>query len=287
MKKMMMALALIFLIGANAHALQFTLDLSTINGSYGTYSDVFRVNVDGYANVNQSFGADKIFNDGDTFTESTILQTISYKESLTGSNMYFNSLASEGKFMYLYAEGLTGTAYNVQYGTPGDLTSVTFDYSFDAGSGDIGIYIDDDSGTLSHNLATAELVANFSLVRGDGAGDDGFLGGLANAGSTRLTGQFLDSTPDNVWIADFLDLGNLPAGYTAFASMNTTNQVIDGPNLYGLNIDGEGNIFADGFTATINSTGHFDVSVVPEPSTLILLGGGLVGLGFYARRKKK
>jgi hypothetical protein len=32
---------------------------------------------------------------------------------------------------------------------------------------------------------------------------------------------------------------------------------------------------------------RFSQAVIPEPSTFLLLGGGLAGLAFYARRRRK
>lgn len=264
-----------------AYAVQFSLDLSTINANYGTYEDIFRINVDGFAEVDQSFGDNNIFDDGDTFTEMTLLQEISYKNSLAGSNKFFTDLATEGKIMYLYAAGLTGYADVISASDPTDLATYVFDYYFNPGVGSIGIYIDNDTGSLEHNAGTAELVASFSLESGDGAGADGFLGGLDNAGTSRLTGEFLSGTPDNVWEAAGLDLGNLPAGYAAFAELNTTNQAVAVAQ-YDSDSDGK----FDGFEATINSTGHMTVNVVPEPGTFLLLGIGLLGVANISRRKR-
>lgn len=42
---------------------------------------------------------------------------------------------------------------------------------------------------------------------------------------------------------------------------------------------------ADGGPADRYAAGTFTYAPVPEPSTLLLLGGGLLGLGFYARRR--
>lgn len=287
MKKLLFLLCTMFLFAVNAQAAPFTLDLTTIGGSYGTYEDIFRINVDGFASVDQSFGADGIFNSGDTFKEMTLLQEITYKQSLSGTNLPFADLAAAGKMLYIYAEELTGVAQDVVFGTPGVLASAEFTYLFDTGA-PVGMYIDDIASTLSHNAFTAQLVGSFSLYAGDGAGSDGFLGGLDNAGTSRLSGQFLADTPDGVWLMDPLDLGALPTNYSAFAELNTTNQVIGGVSLYDVIVDAGGNVISvGGFTADVNSTGHFAVNVVPEPSTFLLLGGGLLGLGFMARRKKK
>lgn len=43
---------------------------------------------------------------------------------------------------------------------------------------------------------------------------------------------------------------------------------------------------AQSYTFLTAGNGGMEPNVVPEPSTFLLLGGGLLGLGFYARRKK-
>lgn len=251
---------------------QFNLDLSKIDPSYGTYNDIFRIQADGYSILDQKYGNDYTFSDGDEFTETSILQKLSYKNSLQGTKQEFSGLKAAGKIMYLYAKDLAGTVSNVQ----GTGANTTFDYSFYAGSGsDIGVYIADDTGSLVHDEANAVKIASLVLEAGNGSGADGFFGGLPNAGTTRMKFRVLPETQDGVWTVGQYDLNN-----NGLFAINTTNQVITRQE-YDKNNDGK----FEGFDANINSTGHLEVSVTPEPATMALLGFGLLGVAGVSRKK--
>ena len=74
-------------------------------------------------------------------------------------------------------------------------------------------------------------------------------------------------------------LSSFPEGFLSLAFPNIAS--------YGLfNFDTQfGRYIIDNFQGTFGSTE--DITPVPEPSTFLLLGGGLAGLAFYARRRKK
>ena len=132
------------------------------------------------------------------------------------------------------------------------------------------------SGTIALNATwngdPAVTVAELSLKIGEGS-----LLLPTGIGSTSLLFEFTDAL-DGFWLApDGSDLKATLIGQMAFLDVNTiANTIVVGEN-------------ADGY-ATIESINgaNIDVLPVPEPTTMLLLGSGLLGLaGIGARKKRK
>lgn len=82
----------------------------------------------------------------------------------------------------------------------------------------------------------------------------------------------------------FLHFGNLGTGFSLLTADLSQFVTLTGIRLQSLpdNING-GSLFLAGRASNGDGGGQ---DVIPEPSTLILLGAGLAGLGFWRRKKK-
>lgn len=187
---------------------------------------------------------------GVKFTEDAFLQINQYVQegSLFASNFSIGS-----NFLYIEALGLAGEI--TTFGPGG------YQYIFYPGVGTIKVYL----GT--GNTATDTVLASLSVIPGSGGNGIVVDGGVGPSGTTGLDALFLSALPGLWTTGAGFDFGLY--GIALLDSINTVKAL--GQNQLEFIISSQGEVN----------------TVVPEPSTFVLIGAGLVGLGLAARRRIK
>ena len=294
MRKVVFGLSSLFFVlvlSTSSFAYSVSWDFSSVLAPAGYHDDgvtgLFNeVNFYSETTVTQfDTNGDFVVSVGDEFTDSGSLNATAFVPdfSAPGDSEGMNFLNQVTGIM----NNMAGSVSGVTALTGGD-TQV--DYAYNTGSFELytstpktfnfntrGAFDDAGFNDGAH-IATFELVSGVGHAFLDTNNDD-----LTNQGSGEFylqatalaTGFWFDA--DGQDIALIYDGINKPINWF----VSTTDYNIDKP----IFTPGLGGDFL--FTMDVTHDGSIEFNVVPEPSTFLLLGGGLMGLGFYARRRKK
>lgn len=238
--------------------------------------------------ITQDLGGDGILNNGDTFNEFGALAVLDADNLPNLSFVDRSDYPGVLNFRNAYIEfsGLTGSILNYSNGGDGNTTLAnfatnlandTFDLTFDPGAGTIKFYLDDDYD--SSNAGNTLEIASLTLLAGEGTSPQFIVGELE--GQFGIVAGFLDVLPDFWHFADgtpfedFMTQFGIPSIFATSFNLGATLETIS--------------VIGDDLVFGVINEGSWEITVVPEPSTILLLGGGLFGLGIlgYRRRNQK
>ncbi len=267
MKRLLLLVAVFVLWGANSFAIGLYFDANQ-DGNITSEEYVYSLRADSAETVIYQDATNGVVLDGDMAQEefSALIQQFYY-----GSNSWeYNDITQYGYSIYSsaltsYAVDSDGTTWGVEYVVGQELT----------------LFIDADFTDGAYNSLVDTYVATLSITDG---GTDAF--DSTNSTPTTDFGVdlvFTDIEAGYFFVYDGLDYVEL----TEYLAENPTYIAIA---LADSSIDISSIVYdqaEDQYVITVEDNGtEIELSVVPEPSTIILLGAGLLGAGFYTRRRK-
>lgn len=299
MKKLILTILLLSFgaFSVNAAPIWFDAD-----GSGGDYTPVRITELSGEATSSYftavNFGGDSTLGNGDTFTEDFILGIGSgfFDDNDPATNDKVSDYPDEaGSFNpSLWATiSLTGTVFNYNDGgTPTTVSDVnttilddTFELDFDPGTAGVSVYYNADyANNADFNLGVFDVIDGgsdlFQNVNGTLTSDVGIslientlAANVFYVDNGGVMGADISTLPYEDVLLALADSSVNLTGFFAesFKDMTTGDEV---------------------FTGTVNilvedNGTDIEFQPVPEPSTIILLGSGLLGLAYVGRKRRK
>lgn len=269
----------------------FTMDFKVIDNDFSTHDDVNFISYDAKQNVNtfikQYLGNDNQVSNGDYFEESGYMtlgslspEDINNPLDLTDDDGSYDGTGNSTNYaINLWYDDLSGTIS--EYDDKGTITTDddTWKYTFTAGEGSLGWYLDDDFDPTNGHLGA---LLTGSVVPESSGTADSFLSGAGISSNWDVTAEVDTLVDDFLFDKDGNDLLTKLVNNDYLITITTGDTTISEKN--GPFIDAsrqEAYIEFNGRTGDNTQLG-----VVPEPTTILLFGIGLLGLAGVSRKTK-